>query len=136
MDLILRDSIARRTVDQTVYQKHMAAGTSAQKHLRPQRNFGVGDVLEQCGDAGQHEVIVGWRSILSCLWTEKSPCSEHVDMEVPFSRMGPESLRFGMNRDTLQNEMAHYPRSKDDPLPRGLTHTQGHNQPSLSFEIT
>ena len=35
------------------------------------------------------------------------------------------------DRDALQNEMAHYPRSKDDPLPRGLTHyAKWHKQPS------
>ena len=139
MDLILRGlHLQEGPVDQTVYQNMMyAAGTSVQKHLRlASVNFGVGDVLEQpASDAGQHEVNIDrLEEHLELLMDGEVPfVPEHADM------WGFHFLEWALNlddlgdadRDTLQNEMAHYPRSKDDPLPRGLTHyAKWHNQPS------
>ena len=139
MDLILRGlHLQEGPVDQTVYQNMMyAAGTSVQKHLKlASVNFGVGDVLEQpASDAGQHDVNI-------------DRLEEHLELlmdgDVPFvpeyaDMWGFRFLEWGLrnddledaDRDALENEMAHFPRSKDDPLPRGLAHyAKWHNQPS------
>ena len=139
MDLILRGlHLQEGPVDQTVYQNMMyAAGTSRHEHLKLANvNFGVGDVLEQpASNAGQHDVNIDQlEEHLELLMHGEVPfVLEHADM------WGFHFLEWALNlddledadRDALQNEMSHYPRSKDDPLPRGLTHyAKWHNQPS------
>ena len=130
MDLILRGlHFQEGPVDQTVYQNMMyAAGTSVQKQLKLANvNFGVGDVLVQpASNAGQHEVNIDRvEEHLESLMDGEVPfVPEHSDM------WGFQFLKWAMSlkgledadRDALENEMADYPRSKDNQLPRGLTH--------------
>lgn len=142
MDLILQGlHLQEGPIDQTVYQNMMyAAGTSRHEDLKLANvNFGVGDVLEQpASDAGQHEVNI-------------DQLEEHLELlqlnmggkGVPFvpehsDMWGFQFLKWALDRpgledadkDALQNEMAHFPRSKDDPLPRGLAYyAKWQNQP-------
>ena len=125
MDLILRGlHLQEGPVDQTVYQNMMyAAGTSRHEHLKlASVNFGVGDVLEQpASNAGQHDVNIDQlEEHLELLMDGDVPfVPEHADM------WGFHFLEWALNlddlgdadRDTLQNEMAHYPRSRTTPCP-------------------